>query len=65
MLLEVDLSPATSEGDGPSDGRYLLRHTDHCFGIYVKGGEVTIFDSRRAMSVVYDKIIFFSKLRGL
>ena len=64
-LLEVDLAPATSEGDGPSGGRYLLRHTDHCVGIYVKGGDVTIFDSRRAMSVVYEKIIFFPKLRYL
>ena len=61
MLLGVDLAPATSEGDGPSDGRYLLHHTDHCVGIYVEGGEFTIFDSRWAMSVVYDKIIFFPR----
>ena len=58
MLLEVDLTPATSGGEGPSEGRYLLHHTDHCVGIFVKGGEVTIFDSRKAMSVVYDARIF-------
>ena len=64
MLLEVDIAPDTSEGEGPSGGRYLLRHTDHCVGIFVKVGEVTIFDSRRAMSVVYDAIIFVRSFRS-
>ena len=59
ILLGVDLAPSTLAGAGPSDGRYLLRHTDHCVGIYIKGGDVTISDSRTARSDIYDKISFF------